>query len=294
MTESTDTTLLGGGEGGGGEGEGSGANGAGDGGGEPRWQDSLPDDLKDTPSFATFKTVEDSHRAHLALVKKMGAPAENFIQKPTGDDDTAGWNNFFKSAGRPDAADEYKIDLGDKTDEADEDYLKAIRDGAHAVGLSQKQLSGVVNSMLAADTSQMERAEATVKTNREKATAELKTEWGTETDKNLALAQRATRHFFGEDTLALIEATHMGDLPDFVKGFAKIGGMIAEDTVAGGAGGGTFGGTSPEKAREGYKAIIHDPEKAKILRDKTHPDYAATRAEYDKLLADMEALPENA
>jgi predicted alternative tryptophan synthase beta-subunit len=58
----------------------------------------------------------------------------------------------------------------------------------------------------------------------------LKSEWGASHDANLAVAQRGMARVFSAEAKALLDETGLGNHPEFVKAFHKIGLMVSEDT----------------------------------------------------------------
>jgi hypothetical protein len=77
-----------------------------------------------------------------------------------------------------------------------------------------------------------------LKANFEKQRAEkaqaLQTEWGDEFHAKADLATKVAKRFGGEELLALMRRTRLGDEPEVVKTFASIGAVLSEDILRGG------------------------------------------------------------
>ena len=101
------------------------------------------------------------------------------------------WNKVYEKLGRPKSADEYKFNLPeDKT--VDEAALKTFAEQAHKLGLLPGQADGVVkfyNDMIGAELAE---ANSIAEAARNKATTELKTEWGQAYDQKIAAANQCS------------------------------------------------------------------------------------------------------
>jgi hypothetical protein len=87
---------------------------------------------KDTPVTAVLD-------AYINAEKALGSDR---IGIPKGDDDKAGWDNFYKAGGRPDAPDKY--DLKGLPEGFDKSLVEGFTKAAHASGLGTKQANAVV------------------------------------------------------------------------------------------------------------------------------------------------------
>ena len=59
----------------------------------------------------------------------------------------------------------------------------------------------------------------------------LRKEWGAGYERQLSLAARTAKRFGGDELIAALNESGFGDNPHLVRAFAKIAGMIAEDTM---------------------------------------------------------------
>jgi len=157
------------------------------------------------------------------------------------DEVKAAWN---KSRGIPETPDKYEIKVkppeGLELSDSEKDRLAAITARLHKAGGLRADPS-VVN--LAHEIYYEERIEAEAQMEaaatiqKERAESALKKLWqGPEFKQNTTLADAAIKHFFGQEFSAIkdmqfVDGTRLGDHPEFVKAFAKIGRMTMEDPV---------------------------------------------------------------
>lgn len=99
-----------------------------------------------------------------------------------GEDDEAGWEAFYKSAGRPEAADKYKVPE-DKDGRLTGINLDQLREQAFKNGLTQKQFTNYVNGIMGERATMTEAQQAQIEAGR----AKLKEKWGAAYDERKAL-----------------------------------------------------------------------------------------------------------
>lgn len=237
--------------GGGGGGAGAGAGGA---GAPPAKFDfnspfdvntMAPEDLRKEASFSTVKTVGDLAKSFIHSQRMIGTDK---IAKPQKDWTEAQWNDFYKNLGRPDAADGYtfkpdatKLPKGFNIDDG---RLKDTKAALHKMGLTDKQASEVLGYYLERTTGEFTTKTQEAETNRTKALAELKTEYGDKFDANLDIA-RSVVVKFGDDALkTFLNETGLGDSPAMIRLFHKIGMEFLDDTARGEGAGLVVGGAA--------------------------------------------------
>lgn len=174
---------------------------------------------------------------------------------------------FFKALGRPDKPEDYGITMpakiGDKAFPKElwnADQAAGFAKWAHEKGFNKEQVAALVEFDAARGLSTFEAGQAAQTKAKTDGIAALKTEWGADYDKNLALATKAAEQAGGADLM-----NHpLANDPVFIKAMAKVGAMIVEDSAAG-ARGTQHTNTNPAA------------EIAAIMADKKHawqPDFA--------------------
>ena len=133
---------------------------------------------------------------------------------------------------RPKTAEEYKFNLPEDQ-KVDEAALKNFSTQAHKLGLLPGQAEGVVkfyNDMIGAELSN---ANSIATAAREKATTELKTEWGQAYDQKIAAANNVVRSVLpdGFMSMNMEDGTKLGDNPVVIKAFAMLAEKMGEDKI---------------------------------------------------------------
>lgn len=229
------------------------------------WTAGLAADLKDVVAKNGFADPAAVVKAYAGLQPMIGAD-----KIPLPKDGV--WDDFAREKlGIPkDGA--YKLNRPQLQEGMtwDENFEKAIVPVAHKLGLMPSQLQGLVEAYAAYQgVSHKTAAEALAKSQGE-VTARLgewqkslKTEWGQAFDQNVAVAGRAVQHLGGEALVALMnmelkDGGLVGDHPDILRAFAKIGGQLGEAVLKTGQGGGQT--MTPAQAEAEARKIMASPE----------------------------------
>ena len=203
---------------------------------------SLPEGLRAEPSLQTFDSVDKLAKSYVNAVKKIGSDPSSMVQLPR---EGESWDNFYNQVGRPETPEGYEF--GDDP----ENTLEFYRNATHQLGLTQEQAQG-------------------------------KREGQASYDAKMDQAQRAFKQFSTPELDKLIDETGLGNHPEFIKTFAKIGSMIGEDRLVVGTGLGQSG-ISPHDAKAEIQSLYSDAEFSKSYRDNTDPGHKAAMDKMDKL-----------
>ncbi len=193
------------------------------------WKASLSDEIRNEKSLENISDIESLAKSFVHAQKLVGADKIPVPNKFATEED---WNKVYEKLGRPKSADEYKFNLPeDKT--VDETALKSFADQAHKLGLLPGQADGVVkfyNDMIGAELSN---ANSIAVAAREKATSELKTEWGQAYDQKIAAANNVVRSVLpdGFMSMNMEDGTKLGDNPVVIKAFAMLAEKMGEDKI---------------------------------------------------------------
>ena len=239
---------------------------------------SLPDDLAREPSLRNFDSVDKLAKSYVHAVRKMGVPADQLMRVPQNADDPA-WNDVYNSMGRPESADQYTFD--ERYAEANLDDFKNI---AHNLGLSQNQAEKILDMYSQANYDQMEQAEARHSEMQVEGINALQKEWGKSYNENVELARRAFTNFASKEALDVMEDSGLGNHPEIVKMFSKIGNLLKEDGIMVGEPG-IGDALSPAMAQEKIDNNLGDSEFNKIYLDKTHPQHQKAVDEMTRLFS---------
>ncbi len=233
----------------------------------------LPEGLRAEPSLQTFDSVDKLAKSYVNAVKKIGGDPANLVSIPQ---EGESWDNFYNQLGRPETPEGY--DFGDDPDNDIEFY----RNATHQLGLTQQQAQNMLDLYASVQEDQekaQQQASADFQVNSE---IELKREWQGSYDAKIDQAQRAFAQFSTPEFNALMDETGLGNHPEVIKAFAKIGSMIGEDRLVVGTGLGQSSIT-PFDAKEQIQSLYADQDFSKAYRDNTDPGHRAAMDKMDKL-----------
>ena len=227
---------------------------------EPSWRDVVGDpDLR--RQLDRYNSVEDLVRHNLSMRQKLSL-AVTLPGEGASDEELA---DFRTRMGVPERPDDYDYELpGDLpkhlADAISEQDLSDVFDAAHALGLTQVQLTGLLDYRLDALAGGEQRLAGQLAAAREEAEASLRRDWGRDYDRNLNLSRRALRQFGGDGLIEFLTATRvhgaqLANHPEIVKWAASVGRGMTEGTLHLG---GEVGGQSPEERRAELTQGIHD------------------------------------
>jgi hypothetical protein len=242
-----------------------------------KFLEQFPEDLRGDASLAKFENVADLGKSYINLQKQVGGR----IKIPGEDAKPEEWKEFHSKLGVPDSPEKYGL----KAPELPEAAAKIIQTMtpvyskvAHDLGLTPKQAQGLMDWFGADAKANIEgQAQAQAKAI-ETNTATLKTEWGSEYDKNLSITQRAFKRLtddFKDPIAKLIKDNGLESDPSVLKFFHKLANELDEDKNIGGGGGN-------EQATGDALAEI-----AKVRNDKSHPFHDPNKSGHKEAVAQM-------
>lgn len=200
---------------------------------EPDWRDAVADpDLR--KQLDRYNTVEDLTRHNLALRRRLSRA----VTPPGVDADDGELAEFRSRMGVPESPEDYEYDApGDLpdylADAAGEAGMAEIFEVAHGLGLTQSQLSGLMDWRFDQLAGAGARLDGQLAQAREGAELSLRREWGRDYDRNLNLSRRALREFGGEGLMeflarARVDGGQLANHPEIVKWAAGAGRALGE------------------------------------------------------------------
>ena len=239
--------------------------------------ESLPETLRDNPTFEKFEDVGALAQSYVELQSKLGKdkivlPGE----KATQDD----WNAFYAAAGRPDAPDKYalpedvQLPEGFKMDEAGLEEFKKV---SHGLGLSEKQVAGLYKFYAENQGSQWKMMQESANEQHQEALNALQKEWGAGFATMKDRANRALSVALGDNAAAVVEK--YGNDPDVIKAFANLGGLLSDDVL-----GDRGKGAGTETIQEAQSKINE------IMTNQQHPYHVASHPEHNASVEEVEKL----
>ena len=199
------------------QGQGSTGN-TGQGGGDAKWYDSLPDDLKGNDAIKVFDGVESLAKAHLTTQAQL---AELQAKAPV-------------VPGKPE-----EYGLPEKYEGLPDDFIKAesakFAGFAQKHGLTKEQALGLFEAMAADEKASLADAEAKIAQAFKGTVDALAKEHGDKLDEKIAAGKSTfakIAEFAGikaEDFTAMLDATGIGDNPMLIKMSIRLADLISSD-----------------------------------------------------------------
>ena len=234
----------------------------------------LPDGLGQEPSLQTFDSVDKLAKSYVNLVKKMGVPSEQLLRLP-GEGEPM--DDLYNALGRPEDHNGYN--LGDFEPEQTENF----RQFAHELGLNNQQAETIYQAY------QQDIAERDQVSQQQFEQFEvdnlnaLQQEWGDQFNHNLEMARRAFMNFATPEAVQIVEETGMGNHPELLKVFARIGEVLAEDSVLPGTNNSVLGGMNAASAQEQINSLMSDKDFRSSYMDAYDPNHQEAVAKMTKL-----------
>lgn len=239
------------------------------------WRSGLSEDYRTHPVLERFDDLDALAREHVHLQKLIGRKG---IVPPAADADAAERARFYDALGRPASPDGYNLDGLERPDGMpwDEDFQAQMLARMHASGLTDGQARALLEGYAELQGAAWQDANAARDRALEAAETGLRREWGERFDARVDLANRAFAAAFGERVddvrqLRLSDGQYLGDHPDMVRAFAKLGGLMGEAEFVGGKDARI--GRSSSEARAQLSTLEADPEFRTALLDRAHPEH---------------------
>jgi len=241
------------------------------------WTSDLTDDLK---TFVASKNVRTPGELAAAFAKRDGETAAWLPPPKDGQ-----WDDAARAKlGIPAKAEDYGIKRPDLPDGTpyDEALEAAALPVAHKLGLTPHQVQGLMDFMTAHRTAETAGLVQALQANIDEAEQALRKEWGAGYDRQLSQAARIAKRFGGDELIGALNESGFGNNPHLVRAFAKIAGLVAEDTMKAD---GTVTRPSVDAARAEIARI-----QGEALKDPKHPWINAQHPEHETLLERMRTL----
>lgn len=228
--------------------------------------------------------AEDLAKGYLELEGKIGA-ARTVV--PTAESSAETWEEFWKAAGRPEAADKYTLADPQNGMPRDEGFEGWLRETLFAAGNNQQQAEVFHNAW---SKFQLDRA-AELKATTDKDIAGLKSEWpGDKWDVNVDAGRHAIALGAGQDAQAVMQlrlddGSFLMDHPQVVRMMSALGHKLGEAGVEPAGATGVGGITTPAAARAEIARLKADPDFGKSFMTKGHPEHDASVQKMTRLNA---------
>lgn len=239
----------------------------------PDWAKDAPAELHPMLKAKNYATPVDVLKAYAEAQKVISADKVPLPKDGQWDAESR------KKLGIPETAEGYQLEKPQLPEGMawDEKFEKALIPVAHQAGLTPRQLQTLMGAYAEYQKGQFEALGASVKQAREQVESTLRQEFGGQFDAKVSMAKRVVQQLGGEELVRALDETGFGNNPALVKFAAKIGSMMAEDTLKSGAN--TGFGMGVEEAKTEIARLEANP----IYMDKYHAERPALMKKRDEL-----------
>ena len=232
----------------------------------------MPAGLRDEPSLKTFDSVDKLAKSYVNAVKMIGGNPDNLISLPQ---EGETWDHIYEKLGKPSSPENY--DFGD-----DDGELDGFREFAHNTNLTQDQANAFLNLYGDIQEAEENHTQESIKQLEVDTSIQLQKEWGKNFDAKMDYAKRAFAQFATPELSKMMDESGMGNNPEVIRAFSKIGEMMGEESLVVGTGLGT-NQLSPQQAQEEINALYRDKDFSKAYRDNKDPGHKSAMKKMDRL-----------
>lgn len=227
---------------------------------------SLPDEIREHPSLAPIKDVENLARSYVNAQRLIGADKMPIPVNPTEED----LDNIYNRLGRPESPEGYEIKADGNI--IDEQVAADYSELAHKLRLSPEQASGILDYYKSSIEQSAQGMQVDAEAQAAETEAALRQEWGKAYDQKILDAKNVFRDFGAENMLEmqLADGTLIGNHPEFIKAFASIAefkqSATSEDTIGEAT---SNRALTPQQAQNEIDSIMND--KSHAYWDRKNP-----------------------
>lgn len=192
--------------------------------------DTLPEDLRDNPTLKRFTNVGDLAKSYVNARQHIG---ENKLTLPGKHTTESEWNEIYSKLGRPDTASEYDFSNVQGYSQSGLDFFNDV---AHANGLSARQAESIAKSFIEQGQKQQSELSGNTKRITQEGINTLKEEYGQAYEEKVNLGEQAAQRLDAVQMLqetVLQDGRKLGDVPEVVRFFVKLGEDMQEDKLIG-------------------------------------------------------------
>lgn len=238
--------------------------------------DALGSDILGDPSLKAIQDVPSLLKSYVHAQKKMGADK---VVLPNKNSTNEEWLSLYHKLGLPSEFDSYEVDRGEDSILQD-DFYNEFKQMAYENKVLPSQAQALFDFVNSKTNTQYQDMQETQQSKVEEGISGLKEEWGEAFDQNLFKAKAAVNEFGGEDLKNYLNESGLGNDPNLIKAFAKIGeNFLKEDSFE--EQGKPAYAMSPAEAQE--KANAHMADFNGAYYNSSHPDHKRVVDEVNKM-----------
>lgn len=243
----------------------------------PEWKQSLPEDLRESPTLKPFNDIEALAKSYINTKKMVGGDKIPVPGEHASADD---WREVFGKLGLPETKDDYKIELPKEVEQAvNPENFEMIREKAYELNILPHQLKGLVEAFHEVDQQAMEKFSSEMDTQRQEALGSLKKEWGVAFEANAQRANRLIREIADDKDWEFFEKTDLTNSPQMTRLLGKLADKVYGEAEIKDGGEIRGGRLTPSEALLKIDELKSD----KAYMDGNHPNHKNAVAEMNKL-----------
>lgn len=224
-------------------------------GNEQKWYSSLSEEYRNHPSIQKFQDVNGMAKSYLSLESLMG---QEKIPVPKNENDIAAWEVYRKAFNVPETADKYDL----KVEGLDDSKLDSFKTIMYKHNISQDAAQDLLNAHISDFKSYEEAKNQLFNAEAQKASEELKKEWGLKYDENLKLARTFLEKMSASKEEFDYYNSKIGNDSRFIKLLSKMGQSVSEGSLGGFEGQAGGFTKTPADAKQELDRILNDPDDA--------------------------------
>lgn len=246
--------------------------------GEKAWFDSLPTEIKDSPTIKKYKDPAALAAAHVALERHLGSDKIPVPGKGATEED---WKGVFKKLGVPEKIEDYKVTFKEGTS-IDEKFSQGIMQTLHAAGVLPSQAQKIADWLSDMSVSSTTEFVEQRKAAQAKEINDLKTEWGAGFQAKLGRANEVLKTFGDKELAQYLEESGEANNTKLIKFLSSVGdALFKEGKIVEGQGSVGVAGMSPAEAKSAANKIIADTSHPYNVKE--HPSHKAAVEEVQAL-----------
>ncbi len=243
------------------------------------WRGSLDSTLKEHPSLAKYKTVNDLASAYLNAQKFIGREK---LPIPKDETEKEVYDMIFDRLGRPKDPEGYKLEAQIPQDvPINQDLIKNFKKIARDSGLLPQQAQALYKWFVDSSLAEYSQANEKRQESAYKAETSLRREYGKAFEQNIGIAKKVIKQYADPETAKLFDS-EIGNDPRMVRFLVNIGKKMGSHGFIEGRSPGIMG---PAEAKSEIK---------KILGNQDHPYWKQHHPEHDDAVAHMSSLQQMA
>lgn len=234
------------------------------------WRSSLSEDLRENPSLRDFKDINGLAKSYVHAQSLVGGEKIP-LPKP---DDVEGWKNVYSKLGRPETPNEYGFAKPEDFPENipwDDEAVNLFAKEMHDAGLSKAQASKLFETYNKNTLGKIQAFNEQKAKQEEQGINSLKQEWADKFNENAQIANKALKHYGGEEVAKTITESGLGNNAAFLKMFHKLGQNLNEDSSIGLNQ--SSNNLNPSLAKSQKANLLSDPLFSKAYYDASHPNH---------------------